>query len=126
MLLPGMSPTLPSNRHRIQKINEWFNAAAFAKAEPFISDGVGRNTIIGPAYINTQFSLTKNMSFTQFREGMHGQFRAEAFNVFNTINLGQPAATYSTSAAQASTFASISSGGVNPNRVIQFGFILYF
>jgi len=125
-LLPGMSPTLPSNRHRIQKINAWFNPNAFAKADPFVADGVGRNTIIGPAYINTQFSLTKNFSFARFREGMRGQFRAEAFNVFNTINLGQPAATYSTSAAQASTFGSINSSGANPNRVIQFGFILYF
>jgi hypothetical protein len=57
---------------------------------------------------------------------MRGEFRAEAFNVFNTINLGQPASTYSTSSAQATTFGSISSGGANPNRVLQFGFILYF
>ena len=32
----------------------------------------------------------------------------------------------STSGAQASTFGSITSGGANPNRVVQFGFILYF
>jgi len=132
MLIPGMSPTLPSNRHRSCpgatncKIQAWFNPNAFAKAEPFVNDGVGRNTIIGPAYINTQFSLTKNMSFTRFRQGMHGQFRVEAFNVFNTINLGQPASTYSTSASQVSSFGSINSSGVNPNRVLQFGFILYF
>jgi len=125
-LIPGMSPTLPSNRHRIQKINQWFNRNAFEKPAAFTAGNVGRNSIIGPAYINTQFSLTKNFSFSRFREGMRGQFRAEAFNVFNTVNLGQPAATYSVSAAQASTFASINSGGVNPNRRVQFGFILYF
>jgi hypothetical protein len=125
-LIPGMSPTLPSNRHRIQKINEWFNAAAFRKPTAFTVGNVGRNSIIGPAYINTQFSLTKSLALTRFREGMHGQFRVEAFNVFNTVNLGQPRAVFSTSAAQASTFASINSGGSNPNRRIQFGFILYF
>jgi len=127
-LLPGMSPTLPSNRHRAQKIAAWFNNSpgVWAKADPFIADGVGRNTIIGPAYINTQFSLTKNFSFTQIREGMHGQFRAEAFNVFNTVNLAQPASTFSTSAAQVNTFGTISATGTNPNRVIQFGFIVYF
>lgn len=126
-LIPGMSPTLPSNRHRIAKITSWFNPNAFEKPAAFSTVGVvGRNSIIGPAYINTQFSLTKNLSFARFREGMRGQFRVEAFNVFNTVNLGQPQATYSVSAAQASTFASINSGGTNPNRVIQFGFILYF
>jgi hypothetical protein len=121
-----MSPTLPSNRHRTQKITEWFNVPAFEKPVAFTLGNVGRNSIIGPAYINTQFSLTKNLSFTRFREGMHGQFRAEAFNVFNTVNLGQPASTYSSSAAQTSTFGSITSGGANPNRRVQFGFILYF
>jgi len=132
-LIPGMSPTLPSNRHRSAKIAEWFNTqggptgtGAFEKPAAFTLGNVGRNSIVGPAYINTQFSLTKNLNFTRFREGMHGQFRAEAFNVFNTVNLGQPQATLSTSGAQASTFGSISSGGTNPNRRIQFGFILYF
>jgi len=66
------------------------------------------------------------MSFTSFRTGMRGELRIEAFNVFNTINLGQPQATYSTSSAQATTFGSINSSGANPNRRIQFGYILYF
>jgi hypothetical protein len=124
-LLPGISPTLPSNRHRIAKINEWFNVAAFAKADPFVADGVGRNTIIGPAYINTEFSMTKNLSFAKFRNGMRGQFRVEAFNVFNTVNLAQPQAQFTTSVAQASTFGSITSSAT-PNRTLQFGFIFYF
>jgi hypothetical protein len=125
-LIPGMSPTLPSNRHRAAKITAWFNPNAFQKPAAFTVGNVGRNSIIGPAYIDTNFSLSKNFSFSRIREGMRGQFRAEAFNVFNTINIGQPQSTYSTSAAQASTFASINSSGTNPNRVIQFGFILYF
>jgi hypothetical protein len=125
-LIPGMSPTLPSNRHRIAKINEWFNATAFEKPAPFTVGNTSRNSIIGPAYVNTQFSLTKDLSFSHFREGMRGQFRAEAFNVFNTVNLGQPQATFTTSTAQASTFGSINSSGANPNRVLQFGFIFYF
>jgi hypothetical protein len=125
-LIPGMSPTLPSNRHRNAKIRNWFNSAAFEKQTPFANDGVARNIIVGPAYINTEFSLTKNISFARFRNGMRGQFRVEAFNVFNTINLAQPASTYSTSASNSTTFGSISSGGTNPNRRIQFGFIFYF
>ena len=63
---------------------------------------------------------------SKIREGMRGQFRAEAFNVFNTVNLGQPRANYSASNAQSKTFASINSVGTNGNRRVQFGFILYF
>jgi hypothetical protein len=125
-LAPGMSATLPSNRHRTAKIAEWFNAPAFSKPAYFTLGNVGRNSIVGPAYINTEMSLTKNMSFSKVRDGMHGQFRVEAFNIFNTVNLGTPRATYSVSAAQASTFGSINSTGTNPSRQIQFGYILYF
>ena len=125
-LIPGMSPTLPSNRHRTDKIAAWFNPNAFTKPAAFTASNIGRNFIIGPAYINTTFSVTRDLQLRRLREGMHAQFRAEAFNVFNTINLGQPRANYSSSAAQASTFASINSGGTNPNRRIQFGLIFYF
>lgn len=127
-LNPGYSATLPSGRHRIDKINSWFNndPNAWRKPDAFTAGNIGRNALIGPAYINTTFSLMKGIQFTRIREGMHGDFRVEAFNVFNSINLGQPRANYSSSAAQASTFGSINSGGANPNRRVQFGFILYF
>jgi hypothetical protein len=125
-LIPGMNPFLPSNRHRKAKITSWFNPAAFQKPAGFTSTNIGRNFIIGPAYINTQFSLTKNVSFNRLREGTHAQFRAEAFNVFNTVNLGQPRANYSASLAQSLTFGSINSVGTNGNRRIQFGLIIYF
>ena len=49
---------------------------------------------------------------------------AESFNLFNTVNLGQPNSVYS---AGASTFGSINSGSAtNTNRRIQFGLIVYF
>lgn len=125
-LIPGMSPTLPSNRHRVDKIAAWFNPAAFSKPAAFTTSNIGRNFIIGPGYINTTFSFTKEIQLHKVHDGMHAQFRVELFNVFNTVNLGQPRANYSSSAAQASTFGSINSAGPDPNRRIQFGFIDYF
>ncbi|SNT41094.1 TonB-dependent Receptor Plug Domain [Granulicella rosea] len=125
-LIPGMNPFLPSNRHRTQKIAQWFNSAAFQKPAPFTATNIGRNFIIGPAYINTQFSLTKELRFHKLGESTRAQFRAEAFNVFNTVNLGQPRANYSASLAQSLTFGSINSVGTNGNRRIQFGVIIYF
>jgi carboxypeptidase family protein/TonB-dependent receptor-like protein len=46
-----------------------------------------RNSLRGPSYFNTDFSLLKSLNFT---EKFRGQFRAEVFNFFNNVNLGQP------------------------------------
>jgi hypothetical protein len=46
-----------------------------------------RNSLRGPSYFNTDFSLLKSLNFT---ERFRGQFRAEVFNFFNNVNLGQP------------------------------------
>jgi hypothetical protein len=47
----------------------------------------GRNSLRGPSYFNTDFSLIKSLNF---KENFRGQFRAEIFNFFNKVNLGQP------------------------------------
>ena len=47
----------------------------------------GRNTLLGPGWFNTDASFFKNFALT---ERLKGQFRAEAFNVFNHVNLGNP------------------------------------
>src|SRR5262245_10697761 len=46
-----------------------------------------RNSLRGPSYFNTDFSLIKSLNF---KENFRGQFRAEVFNFFNNVNLGQP------------------------------------
>jgi hypothetical protein len=122
-LKPGFSPTLPTNRHRKARIQEWFNTAAFQKPAAGTWGNVGRNSIIGPSYISANLSIMRDVSLNRYREGMHAQFRAESFNLFNTINLGQPNSVFS---AGSTTFGSITSAGSNPNRRIQFGVITYF
>jgi hypothetical protein len=49
--------------------------------------GSRRNVLTGPGYFNTDLSIFKNFIIT---ERVRAQFRAEAFNVFNHVNLGQP------------------------------------
>jgi hypothetical protein len=49
--------------------------------------GSGRNPFVGPRFFNSDISLFKNFSIT---ERVNGQFRFEAFNAFNHVNLGQP------------------------------------
>ncbi len=48
---------------------------------------IGRNTLRGPGYWRTDASLFKEFAVT---EGTRVQFRAEVFNLFNHVNLGQP------------------------------------
>jgi hypothetical protein len=48
---------------------------------------VGRNSLRGPDFWQTDFSLFKDFAVT---ERAKIQFRAEAFNILNHTNLGQP------------------------------------
>jgi hypothetical protein len=47
----------------------------------------GRNTLLGPGWFDTDMSFNKSFVVT---EKVKAQFRAEAFNVFNHVNLGNP------------------------------------
>jgi len=51
---------------------------------------VARNTLIGPGYANVDVTLEKSMAVTGSRRVL---FRAEAFNVLNRVNFGQPITT---------------------------------
>ena len=48
---------------------------------------MARNSFFGPHFFNVDASLSKRFEFT---ERLSGQFRAELFNAFNHVNLGQP------------------------------------
>jgi Carboxypeptidase regulatory-like domain/TonB dependent receptor len=48
---------------------------------------VARNSFFGPHFFNADASLSKRFRIT---ETISGQFRAELFNAFNHVNLGQP------------------------------------
>jgi hypothetical protein len=51
---------------------------------------VARNSFFGPRLFNADASLSKNFHLS---EKVNAQFRAELFNAFNHVNLGQPTAT---------------------------------
>ena len=79
---------LPSNR---QSIAEWFNVAAFTTPGLLQWGNVGRNTLSGPPTRQLDASLFKNFKLGEGSESL--QFRAEVFNVFNTPQFNNPAAT---------------------------------
>jgi Carboxypeptidase regulatory-like domain len=80
---------------------------------------VARDSFFGPHLFNADLSLSKNF---QIVERLSAQFRAESFNTFNHVNLGQPTATVdSPTAGQIFGIASLSQ-----MRKWQFGLRLNF
>jgi hypothetical protein len=66
---------------------EWFNPAAFAAPPAFTYGSAGRNSVYGPPLQTMDFALARTFRFT---ERANFQFRAEAFNALNKVNLGTP------------------------------------
>jgi hypothetical protein len=64
-------------------------AATYA-AYPYKYGNVGKGAIRGPGLWDWDMSVYKNVGLT---ETAHLQFRAEAFNVFNHVNFGDPGTT---------------------------------
>ena len=96
--------------------DQWFDTTAFA-VSPFGSFGnAGRNILTGPGSQNINVSVLKT---TAFSERARVQFRAEAFNLANHVNLDLP-----DSFVGSPTFGKIQSAE-SPRR-IQFGLKLLF
>jgi len=90
----------------------WFNPAAFTAAPNNGAGDAPVGNIIGPGYYAWDLSLRK--SFALPKEGMSLVFQADAFNIFNRVNWGNPGTS-----ATGGGFGQI--GSTNPPRNLQFG-----
>ncbi len=71
--------------------NLWFDPTAFSEPQtPYRNGDARRDSLRGPKLAVSNLSLSKNLLPL---EGKSLEFRAEAFNVFNHVNLGIPNAT---------------------------------
>jgi Carboxypeptidase regulatory-like domain len=68
--------------------NQWFNPNAFLLPTAGTFGNAGRNQFLGPNLIELDMSMFKKISIN---ERWNLQFRAEAFNLLNRSNFGQPA-----------------------------------
>ena len=78
---------------------------------------LGRNTFRGPGFFNTDLSLVKSF---RIHEQQRVTFRAEAYNLFNTVNFSPPSVNLQTP----QTFGIISStptgaGNQSGARILQ-------
>jgi hypothetical protein len=128
-IVPGqIAQLVPYSRSRATITTEhWFNTAAYCKngalgcpagAGPSGLDGTVRvNSLDAPGYRDVDASIFRD--FTLY-ERVKFQFRGEATNVFNLVNLSAPGATMSSTAS----FGIINGGAAM--RVIQLGGRLLF
>ena len=119
-LVTGCSPN--AGPHTVE---EWFNTACFAKPAQGELGNANRAPVIGPDFVNTDFSAIK-----QFRlpwENMGLNFRAEFFNLWNHAQFATPNSTTSLATPDfaAKGFGAISATVNNP-RLVQFGLKLTF
>ena len=72
-------------------LGNWFVDPTVFIAPPAGSLGiVGRNSFVGPGFEDVDLALFKN---TKITERMNVQFRADAFDILNHPNYGQPSGT---------------------------------
>jgi hypothetical protein len=83
-LVPGVSLTPPGGSTPAQ----WINPAAFRTPAPGTWGNAGRNLARGPALTPVDLGLMKRVGISE-RAAI--EFRAEAFNLLNRAQLGQPA-----------------------------------
>ncbi len=79
--------TLPSDQRSLQR---WFDTTAFSTPAIYTWGNLARNSLFGPGRWNFDMSLFKEFPI---RERVTMQLRAEAFNLFNHPQFGQPSST---------------------------------
>jgi hypothetical protein len=84
---------------------------------------MGRNAIVGPDFVNADFSVTKT---TKITERFSLQFRAEMFDLFNHPNFGNPVLTATSSSFGRITSTRFPTGDFGSSRQIQFALKLQF
>ena len=67
--------------------NQWFNPAAFATPAAYTFGDVGRNSVYGPSLRTLDLAIVRSFSLS---ERAAFEFRGEAFNALNMVNLGTP------------------------------------
>jgi hypothetical protein len=101
----------------VRSPQQWFDTSAFLTPTTFTFGNSGRNILRGPGFRNLDLGLSRFIALT---ERANLEFRAEAFNLFNTPQFGLPNATLGV--ATTGTISSV----VNPQRELQFALRLAF
>jgi len=121
-LLPGAVAEIPVDQRSIAR---WFNIGAFTAPGPQQFGNTGRNILRGPGTAQADMSLFKDF-FLSEQAGRRLQFRAECFNVTNTPQFNNPAASIGAAGAGTISAAGAPLTFQRTSREIQLALKLYF
>jgi hypothetical protein len=107
-----------------QTLQRWYDPAAFISPGNYKFGNSGRNILTGPGTKQFDLSMFKYFYFRENRE--HLQFRAEAFNVFNTPQFNNPNTQIGNPAAGTITSAGAPLLFQRTSRQIQLALKLYW
>ncbi|MBI4454344.1 MAG: TonB-dependent receptor [Acidobacteria bacterium] len=116
---PNLKPGGNNNLSRGRNTENYWDSSQFELQPAGFMGDLGRNTLIIPGVISFDFSVNKDIEFSEHRKL---QFRAEFFNLFNRANFGQPSTNLfrTDSGVPDTTFGRIASTSTTA-RQIQFG-----
>jgi Carboxypeptidase regulatory-like domain/TonB dependent receptor-like, beta-barrel len=106
LLLTNGPAALPNSQRTIDR---WFNTDAFATPPDYTWGNSGYDILRGPGFAQVDAAMQKTFPIG---ERFRTTFRAEATNLFNRVNLGQPSATLGSSG-----FGTIRSLGGDPRMM---------
>jgi hypothetical protein len=89
-LIGAGNPVLPTDRSKGEKVAQYFDKTRFRNPSPNTLGTLGRNILEGPGFANLDVSMVKGFPLPMLGEAGLGQFRFEAFNLFNRTNFGLP------------------------------------
>lgn len=112
----GGSADLGSDRPHGEMVARYFDTSKFVANAIGTFGNSEKNMLRGPRYFNTDLALLKVTTVTR---KVDLQFRAEVFNIFNTVNFNAPNST------QASAQFGRITSALDP-RILQFGLKLQF
>jgi hypothetical protein len=116
-VVPGVSVSLPN-----PSTGKWFNTAAFTRQASGFGNA-GRNILTAPGFQDVDFAISKA---TAIKESVALQFRAEAFNLLNHPNFGQPANSITSAAFGQITSTRSTRGDLGSSRQLQLSLKLIF
>ena len=118
-LVPGAN-LYPAN----QTAEQWFNTAAFGVPARGTWGNAGRNIVRAPGLFQVDLALQKRFVISGSR---NFEFRVEAFNAFNRVNLGAPGTTLTTPTTFGRITGPLNRGyGTGTARQMQFMFRFNF
>ena len=103
-----------------QTVGNWINATAFATPASGTFGNAGRNLVRGPSLWQTDLGLTRRFRVT---ERFALEFRAEAFNLFNRAQFGNPGGDIS-SGSFGRILTTVNDGATGSGTPRQFQFAL--